>query len=189
MGNDELGEQLAAVQHEIWAHWMRYMFTCGQFGPDGSWHMPAFKAERWQRQMDTPYAELTDRERESDREQADKILAVVAPQLAAATVRADAAEALGELVAEIRNLNADLAAAIARAQEAQDLADDRLNYINDLTRQRNEESRQLAIMRQRVEAAEKALAEYITWIDSIPAWAMEQALTALARGERQEVQP
>lgn len=78
---DTLREQLADVQHAIWAHWMRYMFTCGQFGPDGTWHMPAFKAERWQRQMDTPYNELTDQERESDLHQADKVLGVFQPVL------------------------------------------------------------------------------------------------------------
>ncbi len=91
--SDELREQLAAVQHEIWAHWMRYMFTCGQFGPDGSWTMPTDKVERWQRQMSTPYSDLTDKERESDRHQADKVLAVVSADLAAAKARIVAVEA------------------------------------------------------------------------------------------------
>jgi len=75
--NDELIEELADVQHAIWAHWMRYMFTCGQFGADGTWHMPAFKAERWKRQMATNYADLTEREKDSDREQARKVIAVL----------------------------------------------------------------------------------------------------------------
>ena len=90
--SDELREQLADEQHAIWSHWMGYMFACGTHMPDGTWVMPADKARRWQRQMETPYTALTDKERESDRHQADKILAVVQPALAAANARAEAAE-------------------------------------------------------------------------------------------------
>ena len=93
--SDELREQLADEQHAIWSHWMGYMFACGTHMPDGTWVMPADKARRWQRQMETPYTALTDKERESDRHQADKILAVVQPALAAALARAEAAETEG----------------------------------------------------------------------------------------------
>ena len=90
--SDELREQLADIQHAIWAHWMGYMFGCGEFRKDDTWVMPAEKLERWWRQKEAPYSELSDKERESDRHQADKILAVVQPALAAATQRAEAAE-------------------------------------------------------------------------------------------------
>lgn len=90
--SDELREQLADIQHAIWAHWMGYMFGCGEFRKDGTWVMPAEKLERWWRQKETSYSELSDKERESDRHQADKILAVVQPALAAAVARAEAAE-------------------------------------------------------------------------------------------------
>ena len=79
--SDELREQLADVQHAIWGHWMGYMFSCGWTDWNGCWIMPADKYQRWARQMVTPYAELTEKERMSDREQADKILAVIAPVL------------------------------------------------------------------------------------------------------------
>lgn len=72
--SDDVRERLADVQHAIWAHWMRYMFTQGTVNPDGSWTMPAEKVTRWGGQMRTPYSDLTERERESDREQADKII-------------------------------------------------------------------------------------------------------------------
>ena len=72
--SDDVRERLAGVQHAIWAHWMRYMFTQGTVNPDGSWTMPAEKAARWGGQMRTPYSDLTEKERESDREQADKII-------------------------------------------------------------------------------------------------------------------
>ena len=82
MTSDELSailrEQLADVQHAIWAHWMRYQFSVCQRNEDGSIIIPAEKVERWSRQMETPYAGLTDKERESDRHQADKVLSVLA---------------------------------------------------------------------------------------------------------------
>lgn len=76
---DELREQLAAVQHDIWAHWMRYLYSqCRRpdLADDGSLIIPADKVRRWARQMATSYAELPESERVSDCEQADKVLAV-----------------------------------------------------------------------------------------------------------------
>ena len=69
-------ERIAAVQHEIWSHWMRHLFSvCGELNDDGSATISAYNVERWHRQMATGYADLTDKERESDRNQADKVLA------------------------------------------------------------------------------------------------------------------
>lgn len=84
--DDELREALAAYAHEAWAHWMRYLFSKCINGPADSKTpiggtrpqvIPVASVERWQRQMDTPYAELSEAEKESDREQADKILKVL----------------------------------------------------------------------------------------------------------------
>lgn len=75
--NGELRERIAYVQHAIWAHWMVYMWDCGTHNEDGTWTMPADKVERWQRQAGLNYSGLTEREKESDREQADKVLAVL----------------------------------------------------------------------------------------------------------------
>ena len=71
-------EGIADVQHAIWAHWMAYMFTQGTYNADGSWTMPAAKVERWTRQMNTPYSELTEKEKESDRNQAMKAITRIA---------------------------------------------------------------------------------------------------------------
>lgn len=61
-------ERLATLEHEQWAHWTRYMID----------HLTPENIERWRRQCATPYAELTEKERESDREWARKALAVMA---------------------------------------------------------------------------------------------------------------
>ena len=79
-----LRERLAALQHEIWAHWMRYMFAKGYYRDvelDGKvqrvWIMPEEERVRWERQMSTPNDALPEEERESDRDQADKVLAIL----------------------------------------------------------------------------------------------------------------
>lgn len=72
---DQLKQQLAKNQHEIWSHWMRYMFSQGQMQADGSWLMPADKVERWQRQVEASFDELEALgETASDYEMADWVL-------------------------------------------------------------------------------------------------------------------
>lgn len=85
MMNDETTrEQLAEYAHDAWSSWMKYLFQQGQFKGkivEGKhvmeWIMPAWFVERWQRQMNTPYADLPESEKESDREEADRMLAIV----------------------------------------------------------------------------------------------------------------
>lgn len=61
-------ENLADKVHAVWMHWMKYMFKCGIFNDDGTWTMPKDKVERWQRQSETIYADLTESEKQSDRD-------------------------------------------------------------------------------------------------------------------------
>jgi hypothetical protein len=72
-------EIIAKVQHDIWAHWMNYLFTCCVPNDDGSVTIPANKVERWQRQALTSYHDLTDKEQQSDRHQADKVMKAINP--------------------------------------------------------------------------------------------------------------
>lgn len=60
-------EALATIEHERWSHWQRYMHSLCRRKPDGSLVVPAELVERWERQITTPYADLTDSEKESDR--------------------------------------------------------------------------------------------------------------------------
>lgn len=63
----DVSEKLASAQHDIWSHWMTYMFSCGHMNDNGTWTMPKEKVERWQRQMNTAYADLSKSEKDSDR--------------------------------------------------------------------------------------------------------------------------
>lgn len=74
-----LRERLAELAHDQWSGWMVYQFGKGRFNGDGTWTMPAWAVERWQRQMTTPYALLSEQEKESDRIEADKMLDVFYP--------------------------------------------------------------------------------------------------------------
>ena len=76
MRNELQLESLAAIQHEIWSHWMRYLFASSHENADGSYTIPVDKARRWQRQMYVKYEDLTDDEKESDRDQARKIIRI-----------------------------------------------------------------------------------------------------------------
>ncbi len=70
-------EALADLCHEQWIGWMRHMFSKGISNHDGTWTMPAKMAERWQRQMNTPYSQLSQSEQDSDRNEADKFMEVI----------------------------------------------------------------------------------------------------------------
>jgi len=67
-----LEERIAQICHEQWAHWMHYVFTKAFAGPGHSVCIPSPFKSRWMKQIKTPYAELTEQEKESDREWARK---------------------------------------------------------------------------------------------------------------------
>ena len=74
MNKNDLREHLADLCHRQWSGWMEYLFNEGTFNEDGTWTMPAWAVERWRRQAETDYADLSDAEKDSDRDQADKFL-------------------------------------------------------------------------------------------------------------------
>jgi hypothetical protein len=74
MATEEMREKLADLQHEQWSGWMKYMFSKSQMLVDNDIVVPAYLANRWRRQMETPYSELPEEEKESDRIEADKYL-------------------------------------------------------------------------------------------------------------------
>jgi hypothetical protein len=79
--SEVLVERLAGVEHERWSHWQRYLHSkCVPTG-DGSLMIPAELVRRWESQMNTPYSELTEKEKESDREQVRRYLPIIADAL------------------------------------------------------------------------------------------------------------
>lgn len=68
----ELLEKLAAIEHERWADWQKWMhgsFYKIEKGNAIHQSLPQLLIERWERQIKTPYADLPDAEKQSDRDQ------------------------------------------------------------------------------------------------------------------------
>ena len=74
-------EDLAEYAHNAWAGWMECLFSKCEpsFDKDGydAMIIPNDLCERWFRQMATPYNELPENEKKSDRQEADKILSIL----------------------------------------------------------------------------------------------------------------
>lgn len=64
---DKRREKLAELEHEQWATWTKYFLD----------NLTDENMARWKKQIETPYSELTEKEKESDREWADKVLAIL----------------------------------------------------------------------------------------------------------------
>lgn len=72
----DVREELADLCHRQWSGWHEYLLSKCHVNPDGSVTIPKRFAERWYRQMKTAYADLTEAERDSDRAEADRFLAL-----------------------------------------------------------------------------------------------------------------
>ena len=75
-------DELASIEHERWAHWQRYMHAQGKLQPDGSLVIPADLVRRWESQIQRAYADLSEVEKESDREQVRRVLPLIISALA-----------------------------------------------------------------------------------------------------------
>ena len=83
----EMREKLAEYAHNQWSGWMEYLFSkCYTVylkptlqEPDGEAHLviPKWAVDRWKRQMQTPYNDLSEEEKESDRKEADGMIAIL----------------------------------------------------------------------------------------------------------------
>jgi hypothetical protein len=78
---DEIVEILAEKEHDRWAHWQKYMHervydSYESINP----HLKVIPTEdfnRWERQIKTQYSELSEKEKESDRNQVRKYLPII----------------------------------------------------------------------------------------------------------------
>ncbi len=77
-------EELSKLCHEQWSNWMKYLFSkCkDEWHPiyrfkTGNLIIPKEFVDRWTRQMNTEYKDLSEEEKESDRKEADKFLTII----------------------------------------------------------------------------------------------------------------
>jgi len=63
---EKLIEELADLEHEQWSHWTKYMLD----------NLTEENKKKWQKQIKTPYKDLTEKEKDSDREWAEKTLKI-----------------------------------------------------------------------------------------------------------------
>ena len=70
-------EDLADYEHESWSDWQSYLFSRCVENNDGSMTIPKDLVQRWQRQIETPYSKLSEREKQSDRDQIEKAIPIL----------------------------------------------------------------------------------------------------------------
>lgn len=71
-------EELAALMHEIWGKWWHYVFQQSAWDKESDGMLiPGHLVERWNRQMTTLYDALSEKEKDSDRKGANKVLALM----------------------------------------------------------------------------------------------------------------
>jgi hypothetical protein len=77
MSEQELIELLADKEHASGSHWMNYLFSqCGN-NESGDAVIPCELVVRWQQQAQTDYSELSEREKQSDRDEVARILPII----------------------------------------------------------------------------------------------------------------
>ncbi|MFA5745649.1 MAG: hypothetical protein WCX79_00165 [Candidatus Paceibacterota bacterium] len=60
-------EKLSDLEHQQWAHWTKYMLN----------NLTPENIKRWKEQIETPYNKLTNKEKDSDRVWADKVITII----------------------------------------------------------------------------------------------------------------
>ena len=69
-------EKLAELCHDQWSGWMKHMFSKCNVTKKGIVKIPLVYANAIKRQMNTSYENLSENEKNSDRKEADKFLAI-----------------------------------------------------------------------------------------------------------------
>ncbi len=79
--SEEFLEKLSAIEHTRWSGWQEYLHTKCTRNQDGSLTIPAGYTENLERLIKTTYSSLTEKEKESDREEARKTIEVINKEL------------------------------------------------------------------------------------------------------------
>jgi hypothetical protein len=67
-------ERLADLCHSQWSGWMKYLFAKSTENEDGTVTIPSDLVERWKRQINTSYINLSESEKQSDKKEAGKFI-------------------------------------------------------------------------------------------------------------------
>lgn len=70
-------EQLAKLCHQQWSNWMKYLFNNCERNKSSEMVIPKWAVDRWKRQMNTEYEDLSESEKNLDRNEADKIIKII----------------------------------------------------------------------------------------------------------------
>lgn len=73
----DIFEWLASIEHDRWCHWQSYLHSKCIKNDDGSLTIPKELVERWDRQINTKYEDLSESEKESDRAEVRKYWNVI----------------------------------------------------------------------------------------------------------------
>ena len=63
-----MNEEIADKTHQVWSDWMKYLFEKCEMNEDGTATIPKWAVDGWTRQMNTKYEDLTESEKQSDRD-------------------------------------------------------------------------------------------------------------------------
>ena len=74
---EEVREKLADIEHDRWSKWQKYMHSKMERISTARWSLSDELFQRWERQINTRYAELSEKEKDSDREQVDMYLPLI----------------------------------------------------------------------------------------------------------------
>jgi len=66
----KLLELLAELEHDRWARWQKHVHAVCEHRPDGSLLIPSDRVKGWERQINTTYFDLSEKEQISDQEEA-----------------------------------------------------------------------------------------------------------------------
>ena len=71
---ERLMEELASTEHERWSSWQQYLFDTGKCNSDGSVTLRWEDVEHWKKLIETPYKDLPEHSKQSDRDQVMKYI-------------------------------------------------------------------------------------------------------------------
>lgn len=74
---DDLKEKLASIEHERWSDWQKWCHEVLRESMPDHWTELNNVLERWDKQIATSYKDLSEREKQSDRDQVDRYWSLI----------------------------------------------------------------------------------------------------------------